>query len=206
MQYAKLKVALAYRLGNFGSFLGRIAESGGRQLVLGGVAAFAIASVSAAHADVITTYTASGIVFGRGGIVTGSFQYDDTTLSLVTGSSTIQMTGEGMTPGGAVSGLNRSYNNLYIFGDLFEVYGGETKQGAEIFFKVGAPPIQVGSIDETNILAAYGYVFASETDYAVSGVLNASTPGLVPEPSSIALIGVGLAGIGVSYVRRHKKV
>ena len=110
------------------------------------VAVAAIGAATAARADVITTYTFSETTVDGGGVLSGSFQvdqtlYDEATDSgYVAGSSTIAITGDSSAV------LNGSYTKFVEFDGEFVDF--ENASSADVGILIGEPPQTTGSITQ----------------------------------------------------------
>jgi hypothetical protein len=150
-----------------------------------------------ASANIIFTF--SGVTFDDGGTLTGTFTTNDALTSLVDFDITTSTNGSfgfHYTPGTA-DPSSTSLPSILVFDSLpsmenilqITFNGGLTATGA---------PILIGQFDSFE-----------QTDFGdlhrqiTAGSVTVNT---VPEPSTIALLGIGVLGIGVgTYIRRRRK-
>jgi hypothetical protein len=164
------------------------------------IAVAAVAAATAAQADVITTYTFSDTSVDGGGVLSGSFQvdqtlYDEATDSgYVAGSSTIAITGDSSAV------LNGSYTGFVEFDAEFVDF--ENASGADVGILIGEPPQTTGSIPQNQ----FGF-FPNGDLFQITGSLIASTPTTdTPEMSTWAMMLVGFAGLGFAGYRRSVRL
>jgi hypothetical protein len=163
--------------------------------------AIAIAgAATAARADVITTYTFSETTVDGGGVLSGSFQvdqtlYDEATDSgYVAGSSTIAITGDSSAV------LNGSYTKFAEFDAEFVDF--ENASFADVGIFIGKPPQTTGSIPQSQS----GF-FPNGDTFQITGSLIASTPTTdTPEPSTWAMMIIGFVGLGYAGYRRSMRL
>ena len=168
------------------------------------------------------SFTYDGVTFsGSGEIVAGSStnQYvapsGDGTNYLVAGGSPSYTGSETLT----VSGPSSNYFGLY-WGSLSNdntltfLSGGNavaTITGSQVAAANGGNgnPIGVGSNDYVNIFDLPGYdtVVLSTTaaNFEVDNIAFGAVIGAVPEPGTLALVGVGLFGLGMIHRRRRSR-
>lgn len=160
----------------------------------------AIGTATAARADVITTYTFSDTTVDGGGVLSGSFQVDQTLYDQATdsgyvaGSSTIAITGD------LSAVLNGSYTNFVEFDSEFVDF--ENASFADVGILIGEPPQTTGSIPQSQS----GF-FPNGDTFQITGSLIASTPTTdTPEMSTWAMMLVGFAGLGFAGYRRRVRL
>lgn len=165
------------------------------------VAVAAIGAATAARADVITTYTFSETTVDGGGVLSGSFQvdqtlYDEATDSgYVAGSSTIAITGNSSAV------LNGSYTKFVEFDGEFVDF--ENASSADVGILIGEPPQTTGSITQNQ----FGFFPGFGDTFQITGSLIASTPTTdTPEPSTWAMMLIGFAGLGFAGYRRSVRL
>jgi hypothetical protein len=161
----------------------------------------AIGTATAARADVITTYTFSDTTVDGGGVLSGSFQVDQTLYDQATdsgyvaGSSTIAIMGDSSAV------LNGSYTNFVGFDGEFVDF--ENASGADVGILIGEPPETTGSIpqNQSGFFPGFGDTFQ------ITGSLIASTPTTdTPEMSTWAMMLIGFAGLGFAGYRRSVRL
>jgi hypothetical protein len=167
-------------------------------------------AVSGAQASLITfdlTYT--GAPFGNSATATGSITFDDTVLPnpgnlANVSAAALGVTGFSITVSGASSG-----NGTFAFSDVTNwvwLVGAPLNLGAELvgqpgfndfnwcaFNFVGCTPPAPGGVSAFTIRTN-----AETGDFLV---LTSMAPAQAPEPLSLALLGIGLAGVG--FARRN---
>ena len=150
------------------------------------------------------TWTLSGVTFDDGGTASGSFSYDAdlnvySNISVITtpGSVVTETTSYGFTAG--------FIDGPFTFGVFITQADADSFQPPSLLLAFADPLTNAGGND---LLVTGGS--SSETDLnfnnraVVSGLVttDGGIPVPVPEPASIALLGIGLLGLGVI---RHRQ-
>jgi hypothetical protein len=194
------------------------------------LAAIALISLSAASAkaDDITTYSLSNVTFAGGGTATGSFSYDFTSGDFT--AINIAVDGAQGTPDQTFTLSNFVPNDFenqtgfctacdpvaYNF-DQFTLNDGTDVLFLDLLF----PPAtsENGTLDP--LIPSFGPISGYESslyydcsnstsdpgcdlyDNIQTGALYAGTLTATPEPSTLLLLGIGLAGMLFAYSRRR---
>ena len=153
-------------------------------------------ALAAGHATANVIFTFSGVTFDGGGTLTGTFTTNDALTALVDFDITTSgANGFHYTPGTSDGTTSTSLpfvlvaNTPPLLDNVIQITfdGGLTVSGA---------PIKIGTFDS----------FEEETgsarrDITAGSVIVATS---VPEPSTIALFGLGVVGLAI-YLRRRRK-
>jgi hypothetical protein len=161
----------------------------------------AIGATTSARADVITTYTFSDTTVDGGGVLSGSFQVDQTLYDQATdagyvaGSSTIAITGDSSAV------LNGPYTEFVEFDGEFVDFVNASSADVGIF--IGEPPETTGSISQNQ----FGFFPGFGDTFQITGSLIASTPTTdTPEMSTWAMMLISFAGLGFAGYRRSVRL
>nr|WP_294506155.1 PEP-CTERM sorting domain-containing protein [uncultured Rhodopila sp.] len=172
------------------------------RLLLSVSAALLSLAASAAHADTLFTFTDN---FASGDVVTGSF--DGTAHgNLITGLSNISVSFDGVAfngngsllafhmatstewqPGGAVASFDGTQNN-FLFQD---------RTATQLYLDVSGQ--EIGALNNYIPYPETGNDASGPNTWTISAV-----PAAVPEPGTLALLGIAFAGIGLA--RRRKAI
>jgi hypothetical protein len=168
------------------------------------IAVGVVGAATAARADVITTYTFINTFTGGGGVLSGSFQIDQTLLNeatetgYVAGSSSLEIAGDSSR---FSSFINGAYAEFDFFDGDFVDFSKQRKIGISIF--VDIPPQRTGLIAQNDA----GHV--NLNPFTINGELLASTASTTtdtPEPSTWAMMLIGFVGLGYVGYRRSTRL
>ena len=144
------------------------------------------------------TWNATGITF----IGTGQVHQATGTLSALLGDSA-QLTSFTFAPASAANGVELfnvgSGLSTFTIGSIVVDFNGSL--GGTPFFNLSG----TGLLTETgydNTLAIFS--LTSTTTGTTSFTVDATTPGLAPEPSSLLLLGTGLLGLAFALFRKNR--
>jgi hypothetical protein len=169
------------------------------------VTSFVLLGIGAARADVIDTYDFSGTLTG-GGSVTGQFTIDFTTAQITAFNfTTPQGTVDAATQIPHISTFTPALSPAVDFVDLGFV-GGLSNPTLNLLFEADLNPSSFPGTFYTG-----GVDFSGGGTVSILGVgptgarFSAGSASLatVPEPATLTLLGLGLAGLGFS--RRRKR-
>jgi hypothetical protein len=164
------------------------------------VASLAIVSASPAMADVFATYVyqpGTTVTFTDGvETVTGSFQVDLTTQSVVPNVGTVTLTGSGSESGVYIN--NRGFNAGSS--DFSDAADSSTSEVVLVFSE--RPP--TSTLDLDSFVTAFNNLSTGAFEGSTNATGGASITAAVPEPSTWAMMILGFAGIGAMTYRRRK--
>jgi hypothetical protein len=171
--------------------------------VLTFLAAAIVAVATTAQATPVT-WSVDQLSLTDGSTVSGGFTYD-ATLDLV---SDINITLTTSTPGSPYTLTNQFYPTLgSVFFGFTETAAADYTGQATLWIDVASALTDAGGSVPINLGAGYGWGFCS-----VPSCTTASNPGdlsgnlaAVPEPATLTLIGLGLAGVTASRKRRSNR-
>lgn len=172
------------------------------RLFLAAAAAAFLATLSApASADVITTYVLSNGGTSNGGLVTGTFQIDQTTWNNATNAGFV---------GGSVTVTNDgAYDGTYNFAENNSQFTVFKLMTASLFDTMdvdtgGPPPLENGTVGLSGSITTIDTTTQSiDFDVFIEGTLTASTPVATPEPESWAVFLVAFIALGFLMMRRR---
>ena len=152
-------------------------------------------SFATGHASANIIYNFSGTTFNDGGTLTGTFTTNDAINTLVTFDVT--------TSGGSLMGFHYTTATAVSFSSLPAILVLETPTLTHILevtfsgLTAAGAPITIGP------LASFEQDPSGTHRQIVAGSAVASTTS-VPEPSTIALVGISVLGL-LGFVRRHPR-